>query len=284
MKKVLIIIPIILLISALVLGLILINDQPFYLEDDYYQTLRIDDIFNDKLNMYIATHKSFPLVIYDSSENSHKFLEIIKSFQEEYQIAFNKIDANYLNNTELDGKITSFPAVVIYKEGNLKNYITYDKDQDLFTKEEFKKWFTKYINLRDIDPSLTTTTTKRIDVTLPSGIKKEDGKVNIYLFWGDGCPHCEEFKEFMDHLESDYQDLYNLYEFETWNDSNNKNLMDVFAEAMGDAKGKGVPYIIIGDQSFRGYSSRLDDSIKAAIVAGSKDDFDVYFDIIKENN
>lgn len=32
-------------------------------------------------------------------------------------------------------------------------------------------------------------------------------KINIYLFWGDGCPHCEELKEYFKSLEKSIQNI-----------------------------------------------------------------------------
>ena len=39
----------------------------------------------------------------------------------------------------------------------------------------------------------------------------EEGKVNIYFFFGDGCPHCAKEERFFNDLKKEYGDYYNLY-------------------------------------------------------------------------
>ena len=75
-------------------------------------------------------------------------------------------------------------------------------------------------------------------------------KVNVYIFRGDGCPHCENALEFFDGLE----------EYEVWNDSKNKTLMTKVANKLGETT-TSVPYIIIGEKSFTGYDEEIGKSI-----------------------
>ncbi len=114
-----------------------------------------------------------------------------------------------------------------------------------------------------------------------SDIKKEKGKVNIYMFWGNGCPHCADAHEFFDSIKNKYGSMFNLYGFEVWYNSDNSNLANKFASAMGDELA-GVPYYIIGSKSFPGYASSWDNDIINAIKEESKKDFDVYFDKVKK--
>ena len=32
-------------------------------------------------------------------------------------------------------------------------------------------------------------------------------QVNLYLFWGDGCPHCEEEQQYLKELEKEFDTL-----------------------------------------------------------------------------
>ncbi len=112
-------------------------------------------------------------------------------------------------------------------------------------------------------------------------IKKEDGMVNIYLFYGKECPHCEKLMKYLDDINDKYGDKFNLYGFEVWHNSENANLMKDFIEAKGD-KSSGVPYYIIGDESFVGYNYTYDEKIVSAIKKYSSSDSDIYFDKIKK--
>ncbi len=89
--------------------------------------------------------------------------------------------------------------------------------------------------------------------------------VNVYFFRSSTCPHCQAAQEFFSELQEDeeYKDLFVVKDFEV-SSKKNSNLMSEAAEIMGDTA-SGVPYIVIGDESFMGYSSSSDDSIKTAI-------------------
>ena len=93
----------------------------------------------------------------------------------------------------------------------------------------------------------------------------EDNKINLYLFYGKECPHCEEERKWLEVIKEDYKDYLNVYEFEVWHDEDNKELMKKVGEEFGyDVKS--VPFNIIGDYYSTGYSeatgSRLESKIK----------------------
>ena len=80
---------------------------------------------------------------------------------------------------------------------------------------------------------------------------------------------------YFDNINDKYGELFNLYGFEVWHDGNNPNIMKDFSSAIGDDLG-GVPYYIIGDESFVGYNYTYDEKIVKAIKKY------VYFDKIKK--
>ena len=90
---------------------------------------------------------------------------------------------------------------------------------------------------------------------LPFTARAEE-KVKVYIFRGEGCPHCEEALEFFNSLESDVTSRFELIQYEVWNDENNKALMEEVASKLGDTV-SGVPYIVIGDQSFKGFTDEI---------------------------
>ena len=106
-------------------------------------------------------------------------------------------------------------------------------------------------------------------------------KVNVYLFRGEGCPHCEEALEFFDALSQDdeYKDLYELKTYEVWYDTDNQELMKNVADAL-NTEASGVPFIVIGSEKFSGYASSMDEKIKTTIKDASEDK--EYKDIVAE--
>ena len=84
--------------------------------------------------------------------------------------------------------------------------------------------------------------------------KKENGKVVIYFFRGEGCPHCEEAEEWFESIKSEYGNMFIIADYETWYDEENADFMKRVAESR-DEEAMGVPYIIIGDKSWMGFTS-----------------------------
>lgn len=104
-----------------------------------------------------------------------------------------------------------------------------------------------------------------IAVVLPiSASAEEKEKINVYLFYGNGCGYCEAAKEFFASIEEEYGEYYNLVEYEVWYVEENSELMQNVASYLGDEVG-GVPYIVIGETTFGGYSSEYDSDIIDAI-------------------
>ena len=90
-----------------------------------------------------------------------------------------------------------------------------------------------------------------------------DDGVNVYLIWGNGCPHCTEFIDFISNYYKEFSHI-NLYAFEVWENSKNASLLDAAGKEF-NTEVRGVPFIVIGDKTFSGYGKSMDDSIKTAI-------------------
>lgn len=105
-------------------------------------------------------------------------------------------------------------------------------------------------------------------VTSEEGADEADSRVKVYFFYGNGCPHCAEAEEWFTSIEEEYGDRYVIEDYETWYDTDNNDLMKQVAESRGeyDESNFGVPYIIIGDKSWMGFSEdTMADEIKAQI-------------------
>ena len=116
-----------------------------------------------------------------------------------------------------------------------------------------------------------------------SDIDLSSNKPNIYIFWGDGCPHCKALAKFISKLPAETKDKVNIYSFEVWSDKDNKTLMKNFGKYLNQDV-SGVPFTVIGDKIFDGYSSgdtKTDQQILDAINTiiknqGSTDQYKLY--------
>lgn len=99
---------------------------------------------------------------------------------------------------------------------------------------------------------------------------------NIYIFHGETCQFCQAAIAYFDSLKEEYGYMFNLVKYEVWNSEENSNLMQSAMSVMGD-KTEYVPYIIIGEKTFVGYSSESDDEIVSEIkkLYDSEDRYDV---------
>ena len=103
-------------------------------------------------------------------------------------------------------------------------------------------------------------------------------KINVYFFWGNGCPHCEQTKKFFDSIENTYGKYYNLVDFEVWENEGNAEIMEEVGETLNE-EADGVPYLVIGNKSFIGFSDEIGIEIKQEIKKQYKSDD--YVDIVK---
>ena len=76
-------------------------------------------------------------------------------------------------------------------------------------------------------------------------------KYNIYLFYGDTCPHCADEEKFFDDYLNENDDI-NLVKYEVWNSSENRELMVKVQDEINNHS-SGVPYLVIGEKAIVGY-------------------------------
>ena len=89
-------------------------------------------------------------------------------------------------------------------------------------------------------------------------------KINIYLFYGEGCPHCEELKNYLNSLDNKEKSYFDIYTFEVWNNSTNQQFMKESAKSL-NKEVSGVPFLIIGNKTFEGFNESMNIKIKKAI-------------------
>ena len=91
---------------------------------------------------------------------------------------------------------------------------------------------------------------------------KENDNITIYLFHGDGCPHCADLIEFLNSLESEYD--FDVEKYEVWYNSSNQEFMEEVKNNL-NIKSSGVPLTIIGNTYIVGYSDSIGNKIERAI-------------------
>ncbi|MDO9509984.1 MAG: hypothetical protein Q7J14_01700 [Candidatus Magasanikbacteria bacterium] len=77
-------------------------------------------------------------------------------------------------------------------------------------------------------------------------------EVNLYFFWGNGCPHCFKEEELLEQFKNKYPYL-RVYSYEVYGDFKNMILLQKIATKL-DARVDGIPFTIIGDKYFSGFS------------------------------
>jgi thiol-disulfide isomerase/thioredoxin len=89
--------------------------------------------------------------------------------------------------------------------------------------------------------------------------------VELVLFWGDGCPHCEAERAFLEELQADHPALV-IRQYEVWNNAANRQLFVETAAAAG-VEARAVPTTFIGDRVWIGFSSATGDEIRTVVDA-----------------
>ena len=87
-----------------------------------------------------------------------------------------------------------------------------------------------------------------------AGLAHAEKRLEVYFFWGDGCPHCEKEKIFLDNLKRNNPDL-EIRSFEVWHNQENSRLFSMMLLPHGTSSGA-VPAIFIGNsEPVVGYQS-----------------------------
>lgn len=88
-------------------------------------------------------------------------------------------------------------------------------------------------------------------------------EVNLYLFHGDGCPHCAKEREYLKTLEKEYEQL-NVHLYEVWYDEDNQELMEKVKTALNSTTNY-VPLTVIGSEYTVGFNDSTKSTIKKNI-------------------
>ena len=105
-----------------------------------------------------------------------------------------------------------------------------------------------------------------------------DDEINLYLFYGETCPHCHELRNYLNTIKDDYPKLH-IYEYEVWRDLYGKKMMDDASKVINEEI-TGVPFTVIGEETFTGFSKGYTDkNIKKTIEHYMKNYYNDVFGI-----
>ena len=126
-----------------------------------------------------------------------------------------------------------------------------------------KKIFILFLLLVFLFPINIFALSKDYEDKISSIVNKEveEGKINFYLFRGEGCPHCRQEEEWIKTIKKKYEKYVNFYDFEVWYDEDNQEKLKQVGEVF-DLNIKGVPFTVIGDKHYSGFSDVISSSME----------------------
>lgn len=94
-----------------------------------------------------------------------------------------------------------------------------------------------------------------VDAKSKTTTKAKD-PVNFYIFYGSKCGFCQALHEYTAELEKDkdFNYMFNIVDYEVWSNQDNVDLMVKVGQYF-DFDVDGVPFYVIGEQYFTGFSS-----------------------------
>ena len=98
-------------------------------------------------------------------------------------------------------------------------------------------------------------------------------KVVVYLFWGDGCPHCAVEKPFLENLAK-ANPAIQIKSYEVWYNDANQEFFTKFSKAFG-FEPHAVPTTFIGNRYWEGFNDQIkadiQNTINTCLVSGCPD-------------
>lgn len=86
---------------------------------------------------------------------------------------------------------------------------------------------------------------------LPGGVRGQSELVPVYVFWGEGCPHCADLKEYLETVDWEEEGV-EVKLLEIYKNRQNLGLMKDVGQELGE-EGGGVPFSVVGDRVLVGY-------------------------------
>ncbi|MFZ5438084.1 MAG: glutaredoxin family protein [Patescibacteria group bacterium] len=115
----------------------------------------------------------------------------------------------------------------------------------------------------------------------PTLAQQPAAKITLYLFYGEGCPHCAKEKEFLEREVIKKFPNLEIKQYEIYKNQNNSQLM-YQTSLLLQADVGGVPFTVIGDQYVVGYAEGITDRKIIDILTAYQTDASEYYDLVDQ--
>ncbi len=121
---------------------------------------------------------------------------------------------------------------------------------------------------------------------LPCFLHAEEKEMNIYLFYGNGCPHCKAEKEFLDEYLKENKNI-KLHTYEVWYNDENLSKLEKVMDILKTTN-SGIPFLVIGNSYVIGYdesytANKIKDTINYYKTVKYKDNVGIYLGVVKDD-
>lgn len=96
---------------------------------------------------------------------------------------------------------------------------------------------------------------------LHTNVSAQDTDITIFLFWGEGCPHCEIAKPALEEI-ANQDPRISFEQFEVYYDIDGRELFFTFAAEFG-FEPRAVPTIFIGERYWEGFTEDIQADIES---------------------
>lgn len=108
----------------------------------------------------------------------------------------------------------------------------------------------------------------------------EAKEVNLYLFYGEECPHCEREQQYLEELKEYYD--FNIIKYETWHNEENAELMSSVKSKLG-INNPYVPFTVIDNLGLTGFNDNTKAEIESRIKYCLKNECNDIMDETSDN-
>ena len=110
---------------------------------------------------------------------------------------------------------------------------------------------------RESIKSKTTCSKEQVEKFNLTTIDYNKEKVDIVVFYGNGCPHCEHLFEYLNSLGNDpeYNYMFTVTKYDTWSSDRYVELMYKAQDHFNLTHSRSVPFYIIGNKYYTGFGN-----------------------------